>query len=173
MIPYWIREERGLGKNVLEIVAAVAALGVFAACAIVHLPNLDQVTHTAQARERQQHRQSLAQLQTATSQLQTREAALQAELAKMARLLESTKADLARLTEGHNTLDTRVASATAKLQKIETTVQETGAHAAKISEFISLHQLMKERDEATAESQRSADQIRDLTLKLQRAGIYP
>jgi septal ring factor EnvC (AmiA/AmiB activator) len=174
MIPYCMREEQEPRKNTLEIVAAVVAMGILVACAFSDAPRLHLTTPAArEAREREQNRQSFAELQATTRQLQTRNDAMQAELAKTTRLLESTRSNLAGLTEGHNALNTQVATTAAKLQQFETTVQQTSERMAKFSESAVLQRITKERDDAISQSKQSQDQIRQLTLKLQKAGVYP
>lgn len=174
MVPYSMREAREPRKDVLEVVAAVLAFIVVLACAVSDVPRLYLTTPAARAvKERESNRQSFAQLQTAARELQARDEALQAELAKITRLLETTRSNLANLTEGHGALSTRVTATATKLQQFETTVNQTNERLTKFSESAVLERVTKERDDATTHAKQSDDQIRQLTLKLQKAGIYP
>ncbi|MBM4025320.1 MAG: hypothetical protein FJ280_07925 [Planctomycetes bacterium] len=174
MVPYGMREIHDPRKSGLEIAAAVAAIVILMLCALAEAPRLSLTTPAARAaQEREKNRQSFADLQAATRQLLTQNDAMQTELASLTRLLESTRSQVARLTEGHSTLGTQVATTAAKLQQFETTVQQTSERLTKFSESAVLERITKERDEAMTHAKRGDDQIRQLTLKLQKAGIYP
>jgi predicted nuclease with TOPRIM domain len=173
MYPYCMRDVHEPRKNILEIVAAVVAMAILGACAISGLPRQTQTTNASQVEERPLDKQALSMLQTTAHELQTRDDAVEAKLAKITQLLESTRSDLAMLTEGHNKLGTEVATTTAKLQQLETTVQQTNGRMAEFSESGTVPQLIKQRDEAITQSKQSDDEVRQLTLKLQRAGVYP
>jgi len=167
MIPYYMREKQEPRKNKLEIGAAVAGIVILVVCASSDVPRLNLTTPAARAaREREQDRRSLAEMQT-------RDDARQAELAKITRLIESTRSNLASLTEGYNTLSAQAATTTAKLQQFEATVQQTSERMTKFSESDVLQKISRERDDAITQSKQSDNQVRQLTLKLQKAGIYP
>jgi chromosome segregation ATPase len=173
-VPYCMREVSEPRRDRLEIVAAVAAAVILVACALSSVPYVNQTTPAARAtRTREQDRQSVVQLQTTTHQLQTRNEAVEAQLTKITRLLEGTRSDVAKLTEGHGTLGTQVATTTAKLQQLDTTVRQTSERLAKFSESDAVKKVTKERDDAVTHSQESDNQVRQLTLKLQKAGVYP
>ena len=106
--------------------------------------------------------------------LRTRDSSLESELKKLTKLLESTRADLASFRQVHDTLIAQVAVTTAKMQEIEGKMQDTKAQAGKLSEYAALQeQLQKERDEALTQAKDAGERVRELTLKLQRAGVYP
>jgi septal ring factor EnvC (AmiA/AmiB activator) len=161
-----MREEQEPGRNVLEILAAVAAMAILVVCAISGLSGLGLTMHADQAKAREQNNRSIAQLQT-------RDNALETDLANMARLLQTFRSDLAKLAAGHDTLGTQVTTTAAKLKQLEATVQQTGGRVANSGDAAALQQVAKQRDEALAQSKLSDDQIRQLTLKLQKAGVYP
>ena len=174
MLPYGMREESEPRKDSLETATAVAALVILVTCVISSAPRVAQVTRGGRsAQERQQDKQSLAELQLTTNQLKTRNEALGAELAQVTRLLESTRSNLARLTEGHNSLGTQVTTTAAKLQQLETTVQQASEQMAKFDGAGTLEKIAQQRDKALAQSKQSDEQVRQLTLKLQKAGIFP
>lgn len=167
MVPYCMREERELHKDILEIVAAVATLVILVACTISDAPRLNLATPVSQAaRERQQNRQSFAELWTRSS-------TVEAEMTKIARLLDNTRSDLGGLTQEYKTLGTQVSTTASKVQQIETTVRKTNERLAEFGEPGMMQKLAKERDDAVAQSKQSDDEVRQLTLKLQRAGAYP
>lgn len=173
-LPFSMREEPQPGRERLEIAAALAAAAILIACVVSNVPYVNQTTPGARAaKARQQDRQSIVQLQTATRDLQTRNEALEAQVAKMSRLLESTRSEVAKLTEGQSSLNEQMVAATAKVQQLDATVRQSNERLIKFSESDTLQKLSKERDEALARSKDGDNQIRDLTLKLQKAGIYP
>jgi len=60
------------------------------------------------------------------------------------------------------------------VQELEGRLQDSKTLAGKLKEYAALQErLQKERDEAVRQAQEAADRIRELTLKLQRAGVYP
>jgi hypothetical protein len=88
-------------------------------------------------------------------------------------LLTSTRSDMAGLIEEHKTLSTQMAATTARLQQIETTVRQANDRFAKFNESAALQKISKERDDAVTQAKQNNDQIRQLTLQLQKAGVYP
>ncbi len=173
MVPYCLREEQAPRTNRLEIGAAVAGMIILAACAIADVPRPSRTAPVGRGKEPQRAGQSLAELQTTTQQLQARNNALETEVATLTRLLQGVRAELAGLKEGHSSLEAQVTTAATKLQKLETTVQQTSERVAKGVDPKALLQVTKERDEAIAQTKQSDDQVRQLTLKLQRAGLFP
>jgi len=168
-----VREADEPRKNMLEVGTAVAGVIILAACAISNVPRPRLTAPVARTKEPALSGPSTTELQTATQQLQTRNSALEAEVATMARLLQGFRAELAGLKEGHSTLEAQVTTTVTKLQKLETTVQESSERLANAVDPKVLHQTTKERDEALAQSKQSDEQVRQLTLRLQRAGLYP
>ncbi|MCX5643971.1 MAG: hypothetical protein NTZ17_04700 [Phycisphaerae bacterium] len=172
MLPYSMREESEPRKDSLETAAAITALVILVTCVISSAPHVSQVMRVGRAAQ-EQDRQSIAELQTTTNQLKARNEAVGTELVQVTRLLESTRSDLARLTERHNSLDTQVTTTAAKLQELETTLQRTSEQMVKFNESGGLGRIAKEREDAITQSKQSDEQVRQLTLKLQKAGIYP
>jgi chromosome segregation ATPase len=173
-VPYYMREELEPGRDRLEIIAAVVGLVLLVTCAISNVPYVHQTTPAARAAKlREQDRQVLAQLQTATRQLQTRSDAADLQLTKVSRLLESTRSELAKLTEGYGPLSAQVTTTSSKLQQLDASVRVASERLAKFSESGAVQKLSQERDQALSHSQEKEDQVRQLTLKLQKAGIYP
>jgi len=176
---YHMREAQDPRKETLEIAAAVVAVVVLVVCAISSVPRFSQTAQAGPgakeqvAQERQQNEQSLAELQTALRQLQVRNTSLEADVVKIARSLESNRSELAGLKEEHSTLGTQVAATASRLQQLEATVQQTNERLAKAGDSPVLHKVAKERDDALAQAKQSNDQVRQLTLKLQKAGVYP
>lgn len=174
MLPYGMREESEPRRDSLETATAVAAIVILLTCVISSAPRVAQVTRGGQSvQERQQDQQALADLQLTANQLKTRNETLGAELAQVTRLLESTRSNLARLTEGHNSLGTQVTTTAAKLQQLETTVQQASEQMAKFDGAGTLEKIVQQRDEALAQSKQSSEQVRQLTLQLQKTGVYP
>jgi len=157
----------------LEIGAAAAGMILLALCAISDVPRASRTLPVRPAKEPGRNGSSIAELQTATQQLQARNSALETEMATLTHLLQGFRSELAGLKEGHNSLEAQVTTTVAKLQKLETTVQQTSERVANGVDPKVLLQITKERDEALAQTKQSDDQVRQLTLKLQHAGLFP
>ena len=169
-----MREEQEPHKDTLELVAAVGAIVILVACAIADVPRLGRTARAAQdVKDRELDRQPFTELQAAMHQLQARNSATDTDLVKIARLLENTRSELAGLKEGHNALNTQVATTTAKLQQLEAAVQQTNERIANSGDSAVVQKIATERDEALARSKQSNEQVRQLTLQLQKAGVYP
>ena len=173
MIPYYMREGQESRRNMLEIGAAVAVVILAAACAIANVPRLGRATPVVQGKEQEHRGQLVAELQAALRQVQERNKAVETDLAASARLLQDLRSELANLKNGHSLLETQVTTTVAKLQQLETTVQQTNERLANSVDPKALRQVTNERDEALAQTKQSDDQVRQLTLRLQRAGVFP
>ena len=160
MYPYYMREVARPRKDELEIGAAIVAIVMLVVCAMASAPRLSLTTYAARAaKAHEQNKQSIATLDTTTRQLQTRNEAVEAQLAKVTKLLESARSDLAKLREGHDALGAQVTATAVKVQQL--------------SAPGTLQKLTKERDDARAQARQRDDQVRQLTLALQKAGVYP
>jgi chromosome segregation ATPase len=173
MVPYCMREGQESRKIVLEVVVAVVGVIIAAACALSEAPRPSLATPIIQGKELKHNRELIAGLQTALQQVQTRNTAVETETVAITRLLQGIRAELAGLKEGHHSLVTQVTTTVAKLQQIEAVVQQTSERLANSVDPETLLQVTKERDEALAQSKQSDDQVRQLTLKLQKAGLFP
>ncbi len=173
MIPYYEREGNESRKIVLEIGVAVTGIIISAACTLSSAPRPSLAAPMLQEKELKQSKQLIAELQTALRQMQTRNTAVETEMVALTRMFQGARSELAGLKEGHNSLETQVTTTVAKLQKLETAVQQTNARLANSVDPKALLQATKERDEARAQSKQSDDQVRQLTLKLQKAGLFP
>lgn len=115
----------------------------------------------------------ISRLAAALTSTQKDNAALQADVAKASRLLEQTRSELAALMQERDALVAQVAAATAKVQELDSKLQVTHLEAAQLKEFLSLQELQKERDDAKEKATKAEDRIRELTLQLHRAGVWP
>jgi hypothetical protein len=59
------------------------------------------------------------------------------------------------------------------VQQLEATVRQTSERMVKFTGSDALQKIAKERDDALAQTKQSDEQVRQLTLKLQKAGVYP
>ncbi|HPC93796.1 MAG TPA: hypothetical protein PLU87_02555 [Sedimentisphaerales bacterium] len=100
-------------------------------------------------------------------------ASLRAEVAETSRLLEQARSELAVLKQERDTLIGQLAVANEKVRELDGKLQTTGLEAAKLKEFLSLQDIQKERDEAAERAKKAEDRIRELTLQLHRAGVWP
>jgi chromosome segregation ATPase len=162
-----MREKPEPRRRKVEVGAAVAGAVVLLVCAFSEVPRVNLTTPAARAaQERRQDRQALGEMRA-------RNDALQTDMVRLARLLESTRTELAGLTQGYNALNAQAATTTARLQQFETTVQQANERMARFSESEALQKISTERDDAVNRAKESSDQVRQLTLKLQKAGVYP
>lgn len=170
MPTYCVRERERAGGDNLERALGVVILLVLAACGLANVPMPSRATVEDISVGLRRDQVRAAEIQD----LRTRNGSLEAELRKLAKSLETTRSDFTSFRQVHDTLIAQVATATAKLQEFEGKFQDTKTQAAKMSEFASLQeQLKKERDEAMTQAKDAAERVRELTLRLQRAGVYP
>jgi DNA repair exonuclease SbcCD ATPase subunit len=170
MQTYRIHEIVETDRNSLEMILGIVVLAVLIACGLASVPIPSRVASEEPVPGLRQERRRMAEIQ----ELRTRNETLNGELSRLTKALETTQANLASFRTLHDHLVLKVDTATAKLQEVENSIEDTKSRAGKLDEYATLHaQLTKERDEALAQAQSAADRIRDLTLKLQRAGVYP
>jgi uncharacterized phage infection (PIP) family protein YhgE len=115
----------------------------------------------------------ISRLLTALASTQQANASLHAEVAESGQLLEQARSELAALTQERAALVAQVAAANEKVRELDNKLQTTGLEAAKLKEFLSLQEIQKERDDAAERAAKAEDRIRELTLALHRAGVWP
>jgi len=162
----WGRNE----KYTEEAIVGIAVLVLLVVCGLANAPIPTHMTSKELSFSLGWEKQRVAQIQ----ELRTRDSTLEGEVKKLSKALETSKADLASFRQVHDTLIAQLATATAKLQELEGIFQNSKVQEGKLKEYVSLQeQLKKERDEALNQAKDAADRIRELTLRLQRAGVYP
>lgn len=168
MHTYRIEEmERGGGW---EMILGIVVLATLVVCGLATMPTPSRTVGEAGSIGFSQDRLRA----TVARELRTRDGSLEKELKDLSKTIESTRADLASFRVVHDTLIAQVAASTAKVQEIESRIQETKTQAGKLNEYAALQeQLRKERDEALTQAKDATERIRELTLQLQRAGVYP
>jgi len=170
MHTYRIGKSGGSGKSSEETIVGIAALVLLVVCGLASMPTFNRVTSMEPALSFHRERLHAAQIE----KLHTRDGRLDEEFRKLSRTLEDTRADLASFRQVHDTLIAQVATTTSRVQELEARLQESKVQAGKLKEYTALQeQLRKERDEAVSQARDAAERIRELTLKLQRAGVYP
>jgi chromosome segregation ATPase len=115
----------------------------------------------------------ISRLVTALTAVEKDATALREEVTQTNQSLEEMRSELETLTKERDTLVAQVAAANAKVQELDGKLQTTGMEAAKLKEFLSLQEIQKERDEAAERAKEAEDRIRQLTLELHRAGVWP
>jgi len=170
MQTYRIQETDARGGDNVETILGIVVLVVLVACGLARVPMpVRMAGEEASIGLRGGRLHS-----TVVQELETRNSSLEGEIKKLSKAVESTKADLASFRVVHDTLIAQVAATTAKLQEVDGRIAETKTHAGKLNEYAALQeQLRKERDEALDEAKDAAERVRELTLRLQRAGVYP
>jgi chromosome segregation ATPase len=156
-------------RLILETVVILAGLVLALISTFGPVPALDPEEWAFQ----QHDRARLASLEAALRKLEARNDDLLRELALLEPMVERAASDTAWLQEGYDALSMQVTTTTARLADLDRAVNQTQAQTAEVSELLSLHKILAQRDEAKEEAERNAEVIRDLTLKLHRAGVYP
>lgn len=170
MHTYRIQDAERIGRNYIESALGIVVLVVLLACGFASMPMTVRTAGEDFSVSLRRDRQRAAELQ----ELKDRDGALEAELKKLTRALESTKTDLASFRQVHDTLIAQVAVTTTKMQEVAGQIEGTKGQAAKLTEYAALQeQLMKERDLAISQAKDAAERVRELTLRLQKAGVYP
>ncbi|MEN6423831.1 MAG: hypothetical protein ABFD90_17755 [Phycisphaerales bacterium] len=170
MHTYRIGKSERNGKSSEETIVGIAALILLVACGLASVPAPGRVTSMEPSLSFHRERLHATQIE----KLQTRDSKLEEEIRKLSKTLENTRADLASFRQVHDTLITQVGTTTSTVQDLEARLQESKVQAGKLKEYTALQeQLKKERDEAVSQARDAAERIRELTLKLQRAGVYP
>jgi chromosome segregation ATPase len=153
-------------------IGAVGAVIVFAST--LSAPRLSvNMSREELARDGVQKTQRIEVLQTWLKTAQQGNDSLRAQLASTGSLLEEARAEIGSLTEERNGLKTQVASKTGQLKEVDGQLQELKQEMAKFKEFISFQQVAGERDEALDRAKKAEERIRELTLQLNRAGVWP
>ncbi|MGE5294188.1 MAG: hypothetical protein ACM3VT_05115 [Solirubrobacterales bacterium] len=170
MHTYRIQGADKIGRDNLESILGVVVLVVLLACGLASMPMTIRTAGEDISVSLRRDRERTQELQ----ELRNRDGSLEAELKKLSKTLESTKADLASFRQVHDTLIAQVAVATAKMQEIAGQIEDTKGTATKLTEYATLQeQLKKERDAAVNQAKDATERVRELTLRLQRAGAYP
>ncbi len=170
MYTYHIRASRRNRKDSEEMILGIVVLVLLVVCGLAQVPVPSRMAGRDPSLNFQLERLHATHVQ----ELRTRDHALEDEIKRLSRALDGTRADLASFRQVHDSLITQVATATTRLQELEATLHDSKAQAGKLKEYASLQeQLKKERDEAVSQAHNAAERIRELTLKLQRAGVYP
>jgi chromosome segregation ATPase len=170
MQTYRIQEMAETDGSSLETILGIVVLAVLIACGLAGVPMPSRMASEEPVPGLRREKQRMAEIQ----ELRTRNDTLNGELNRLTKALETTRADLASFRTLHDHLVLKVDTATAKLQEVENNIEDTQSRTGKLDEYATLHaQLTKERDEALAQVEDARDRVRDLTLKLQRAGVFP
>lgn len=165
-----VRERERIGSDSVETVLGIVVLLVLVACGLASVPMPSRTAGDNISISLRRDRLRAAEIQ----ELRTRDSSLETELRKLSKAIDATRSDFASFRQVHDTLITQVATATAKLQEFESKFQDAKNQTTKINEYTTVQeQLKKERDEALAQAKDAAERVRELTLRLQRAGVYP
>jgi septal ring factor EnvC (AmiA/AmiB activator) len=169
MHTYQIRESGTNRKSFEEMILGIVVLVLLVVCAFAG------VSASSRTTSRESFSLQRARVHaTRIEQLQTRDEMLEGEIKRLSKALENTRSDLASFRQVHDTLITQVATATNKVRELEASIQSSQVQASKLKEYAAMReQLQKERDEAVSRAKDAAERIRELTLKLQRAGVSP
>jgi len=168
------------GLSKLEVsVAALSGLIVFIATMtgprLSHGVSRDGLAIVNARQERQ-----ITELEAALATVQERGEALDTQLAEACLQVEQVRSELAAMTEQRDALDVQLAASAEKVGALEAKLRTADEEATKLKELLSLHEVTQERDtakareeEAKARAEKAEERIRELTLQLHRAGLWP
>jgi septal ring factor EnvC (AmiA/AmiB activator) len=170
MHTYHIRESGKSGKNCEETILGIVVLVLLVVCGFAGVSAPSRVTSRESSVGFQRERLHATQVE----QLQARDGTLETEIKKLSKALENSREDLASFRQVHDALIAQVATTTNKVRELEGSLQDSRTQMGRLKEYAAMQeQLQKERDEAVSQAKDAAERIRELTLKLQRAGVYP
>ncbi len=158
--------------TVEHFVAGIAALIVFV-CTMAG-PRLDwgptreQLTQACTS-----NNQYITQLQ---SSLQTSEGSVKAqrnELAKASNSITALEARVNALQKERDNATGQTTDEASKAKDLQTQLEAAKAEIAKLNDTVGLEQTTKKLDETLARANKAEDRIRELTLQLHNAGIWP
>lgn len=154
----------------MESILGIVVLVVLLACGFASMPMTVRTAGEDISVSLRRDRQRAEELQ----ELRNRDAGLEAEIKKLSKALESTKTDLASFRQVHDTLIAQVAVTTSQMQEVVGQIEESKGQAARLTEYAELQEkLQKERDQAVSQAKDATERVRELTLRLQKAGVYP
>lgn len=120
------------------------------------------------------HRTSqITTLQTALQEARQHGRLLEAQAAKTEFALQNAQAEVAALKAERDDLVAQVATAANKMSELESRLAALGVEADNLQDLASLQELTQQRDSAVDRAERAEDRIRELTLELHRAGVWP
>lgn len=123
--------------------------------------------------DRAEKTQRIVALQRSLETARQENESMQTQLTAAHSLLEEVRSEIDALTVERDLLETKVAATTSQLQDVNAQFQELKREMAQFKELVSLQELAGQRDEALQRAKRAEERIRDLTLQLNRAGIWP
>ncbi len=129
----------------------------------------NNMTRVELARQSAREAKYLANLQTTLKATQEDNGTLRVQLAEAGSLLEKARLQMTTLIGERDTLEAKVAATTSQLQDMEGKYQALNEQMAQFNEV----EVCKERDAAFDRAKKAEDRIRELTLQLNRAGIWP
>lgn len=122
----------------------------------------------------------ITQLEVALETAQERGKTLEIQLAEAGLQVQQVRSELAAMTEQREALGVQLAASAKKVGALEAQLRTANEEAAKLTELLSLHEVTQERDtakareeEAKARAEKAEERIRELTLQLHRAGVWP
>ena len=127
-IPIAFKRQTVSAGDKVEIAVAVVVFCVLVACGFASVPVPSRITEEEAIAVRRE-KMRVAEIEG----LRTQDGALQGEVDRLTKVLESTKADLASFRQVHDTLIAQVALTTAKMQDVEGKMLDAQAQAEKAS----------------------------------------
>jgi chromosome segregation ATPase len=131
------------------------------------------MTPVESARKEAREARYLTNLRKAVTATYQDNETLRTRLTEAGALLEKARLEMTTLTVERDALKADVAAATGQLQEMKDEYQALQAEMTQFRQGLSDHVLAKERDEALERASKAEDRIRELTLQLNRAGIWP
>jgi chromosome segregation ATPase len=154
---------------------AVAAVGVVVLFAsTLSLPRLTStMSRTELTEDRARKAQRIAVLQQSLDTAHQEAEVVRAQLASADALLEQARDAMNALTVERDELQTRVTATTKQLREVDTQLEALKKDMAEYKELVSMQEVAEERDDARRRAEKAEERIRELTLQLNRAGVWP
>lgn len=116
---------------------------------------------------------SLATAENESENLRGQLAQAGSQLEATAAALETAHSEISGLKVERDELATRVTATTQQLRDVDSQLEDLKQKLAEFKEFVTAQQVANERDEAVERAKKAEERIRELTLQLNRAGIWP
>jgi hypothetical protein len=159
--------------TIVEYVALGVAAGVVLICTVSNSPFSGLSVHMQELNQRQRNKILVRELSGMLNTLRAENASLEDDLARAGRMLESKCDELAALQQQQELLNARVTETAAELRDTEGLLETASAERNRLTELLDLQKATEERDEATTRAEKAEERIRQLTLELHRAGVWP
>jgi predicted nucleic acid-binding Zn-ribbon protein len=159
-------------ETIEHVIAGIAAFVVFV-CTVggPHLnwgPTREQLTKACVSSSRQ-----IVQLESTLQTAEHRAKAQKAELAAAANSVTALQARVSALQKERDTFTKQTSDEVTRVKELESQLQAAKTEIAKLKDAAAKEDLNGKLDTAVVRANKAEDRIRELTLQLHNAGIWP